>query len=156
VVAAVVADAAPPVDTRPARLLLETDVWCNLFLNGRGYGRQRDVEVAPGTYRVECTQGVGNPRYTDKVTVGPGEVKRLRGTLIQPVAVTVAVGSGRRLRVQGKLRRNGTVIRLKPGSHPVEVEANDGSAVAKGWITVPTGRPCTVRMSPKVACYTKP
>jgi serine/threonine-protein kinase len=148
-------DAAPaPVSpAKPGTVSFAMSAWCDVYIDGVRHGRAKRgarIEVEPGEHVFECSQGAGAPTFTETRTVAAGEHVALKGALIEAIAVTVDV-SGDAVRIRGKRYADGATLKLHPGNHVVEVLAGH-EVTAVQLVRFRSGRPCTLRDSPKLAC----
>ena len=158
--AAVAADAAPasPADAgapapAPARVTFSFDTWCDLVVDDELRGRAdrtREVSLAPGRHRASCSQGPGLGVWSESVEVAAGEVRRIDGTLLRPVEVTIEAGDS--VRIGGQTVARGDAVVLRPGRYRVEVIAG-GKARPAAYVNIPRIRRCTLRDQPTLDCY---
>jgi hypothetical protein len=86
-------DAAVPHDApRPGYIVVHTDAWCDVSIDGapRGRASARPIEVAAGTHTVACTQGAIGSGWTTRVIVAPGATVEASGSVLE-VEITFAV-----------------------------------------------------------------
>jgi hypothetical protein len=159
--------AVPPPDARPAptpdaevapepaSFSLVVDAWCDLSVDGAALGRldpEKIYEVQPGRRAIVCTQGKGMPAWKQTVTLRAGQHRKLTGSLLSDVAVTVAVRGGDQVRIGGTLYRNGAKLKRRPGR--VKIDLLDGERVVTGrWVTLPAVASCTLKDDPDLDCY---
>jgi hypothetical protein len=147
--AAPVIDAAPA----PARVTFAFDTWCELVIDDLPRGRadrEREVVLGPGRHRASCSQGPGLGAWSETVEVRAGQVRRVEGTLLAPVEVTIDAGDA--VRISGQTIRSGDRIVLRPGRYRVEIVVG-GRARAPVYVSIPRVARCTLRDRPAVDCY---
>jgi hypothetical protein len=150
---------APPPDAEaaPAKasFSLEVDAWCDLSVDGAALGRldaETIYEVEPGRRAITCTQGKGMASWTQTVTLRAGQHRKLTGSLLADIAVTVAVRGGDQVRIGGTLYKNGAKLKRRPGR--VKIDVLKGEEVVDGrWVTLPAVASCTLKDDPDLDCY---
>jgi hypothetical protein len=145
----------PPAD---ATILVRTDVWCDLYVDGRKVGRNQSqrVSVRPGLRAIKCSQEPnGKGVWSQQIDLAPGEHRDLRGTLYPRVSVTVQLSRGDAVRLSpgGQVIRNGGLVKLGAGRYRVEV-LEGGRQVAEKFLTLSPHAPiCTLRDRPDIGCF---
>jgi hypothetical protein len=133
---------APPVEraTAPGRVVVKSNLWCNIFIDGalRGNQRNEPIEVPAGHHVVRCVNPAGE--WKQEVDITPGTTRTVEGTL-QDVEVTLGVDAT----IDGKRYERGAVVKLKPGNVEVIVGGT------KQFITFRSK--CTLRDIPELGCY---
>ncbi len=151
------ADAAPapaPVPVpEPATVSFEMSAWCDVYIDGTPQGRAKrgkKIQVDSGKHLFSCTQGQNAATWTQTWTLKPGEHRVLKGDLLAPVPVTVAV-SGDRVEIRGKSYKNGVKLRLRPGTHRVEVFRGK-QVIRSKVVRFRSNRPCKLVDTPRLEC----
>lgn len=132
-------DAAPA----PAQLVIDSDAWCNVTIDGLAHGRRSDAPIAlpPGRHVVRCSQPGTGRGFTQTVELAPGATVHARGHLLGDVAVTFAVDA----HLDQAAHRAGEVLHVPRGRHLL---AHGGESAWRDFST-----DCTVRESPELDCY---
>ncbi|HEV7556378.1 MAG TPA: serine/threonine-protein kinase [Kofleriaceae bacterium] len=148
-------DAAPVpidaavVDTRPGRIVVQADVWCELKIDDKPHGRpspSRQIQVTPGHHTIRCEQpGLGHV-WTQEIDVAAGQVVHLQATLGVDVDVTIALTRGSELMIGGRHFQPTATTRLKAGRYEITVPGVD-----KKFLSITHS--CTIRDVPELACY---
>ena len=156
----VAADAAPMLVAvadatvaAPARVTFAFDTWCELTIDDEPRGRadrEREVTLAPGRHRAECSQGPGLGSWSSTIEVDAGEVRRVDGTLLRPVEVTIEAGDS--VRIAGKTIARGERVMLRPNRYRIEIIV-DGKARAAAYVNIPRVASCSLRDRPTLDCY---
>ncbi|MEZ4368405.1 MAG: protein kinase [Kofleriaceae bacterium] len=145
---------APDAAPVPASLVVDSDAWCDVYVDGTALGRadrSRALVIAPGAHTVRCSQGPGLPSWEERVVLAPGQRHTVRATLLGAVRVTVAV-AGDEVVVDGARSPASATLSLTPGRHRVEVR-RAGARVAMGWVSIPRVPACTLKDTPALDCY---
>ncbi len=139
-IATVAVDAGAVVATGFVRAT--SDAWCDLSIDKRPQGRlaAKDYEVAVGHHTVACGQN-GHAGWAREVDVVAGQTARVEGRLFDMIDVTFAIDAS----IDGAPQPRGTVLKLKPGHHQLQV--GDTSTYSDIRFA------CTVRSSPNLDCY---
>ena len=144
-----------PVAPAPAIVTLDIRPWCDVFIDGKEYGRAqrgREISLAPGKRRIVCSQGKGRPEWKRIVDLEPGERLALRGSVLQPVRVGISLKKGDRVTIDKRTYRNGDSLELSPGRYRVAVSSGERK-LTDSWISIPAIEACTLRDKPAVDCY---
>jgi hypothetical protein len=158
-------DAAPVVSKPPepvanGTLVITTDTWCNLRIDGNSKGRhnpnaKRSYQLEAGEHHLDCSQGPGGLSKQHKARVQAGKTRTVRMTLIEPVRAVVRLKKGAAIRVGGKRVGNGQHVTLRPGRHSVAVVGGGGQVMGRGWVTVVAGKTCVLRDDPALGCFAR-
>jgi hypothetical protein len=148
-------DVAVPAASETTTLSVATDVWCKLSIDGVSFGNndpKRRHPVEPGTHTVTCAQSA-DVSATQVIAVDAGRHRRVVLTLLEPVAVKVAVTRGDRVTISRSTYRNGTTVILRQRRFRVQVLRGQ-AVVAEEWVGIDAGyKACTLRDSPQLDCY---
>jgi len=122
---------------KPGFVVIHTDAWCDVTIDGtpRGRASTKPLEVAAGPHTVRCVQTSGKG-WSMQVTVAPGATAIASGSVLD-VEVRFDVDAT----VNGVSYRRGQVVRMRGGRLDI-----DGK-----WVSVTVG--CTVRRTPEIGCY---
>ena len=134
---------AAPVTAELGSVIVTSDAWCDLAIDGKPAGRLKPgapYAVQAGHHVLTCGQG-STPGWKRDVDVVAGQTARVEGTLFPMIEVTFAVDAS----IDGVPQPRGTVLKLKPGHHQLQV----GDTAAYSDIRFA----CTVRSAPNVDCY---
>ena len=144
---------AAPVDAAPVAVTFAFDTWCDLTVDGVARGRaDRSLTVAlpPGRHAATCGQGRGLGSWSQPVVVVAGPPVTVRGSLLPPVEVTVAVGD--EVRIDGAAIARGRARAVRPGVHLVEIVVA-GKVSRAASLSFPSVARCTLRDQPTLDCY---
>ena len=133
-------DAAIDAAPQPGTLLVHSDAWCELFVDGEDKGRlgKQPIAVAAGPHTVTCKQATTGHAWTKTVEVPAGGHATLDGQLLGTVKVTFAMAAT----FDGVPHQPGDIIEVTPGTHTL---------VANGHTAYPSViKPCTVK---ELDCY---
>jgi hypothetical protein len=141
-----VVDAAiePPRPSAPGFVVVQSGLWCNIYIDGklrgdqRGDQRNQPIDVTPGRHTVRCVNPAGE--WRQDVDVPSGATKTVTGSL-QDLEVTLDVDAT----IDGKPYDRGSVVKLKRGNVEVIVGGK------KQFI--PFRASCTLRDTPELGCY---
>jgi hypothetical protein len=137
---ALAADAAvSPADVgAPATLIVESDLWCDVFVDDAKVGKRSEpIAVRAGRHVVRCDQGSTGNAWSQAVELSPGETRRVRGQLLGAIDVTFDIDAS----LDGVAHRRGEVAHVKSGQHQV----------GEKWRSLRAS--CTVRDRPELDCY---
>ncbi len=146
---------AAPAPPPSAWLTLDISPWCNASIDGADVGRAnraRPIELRPGRHEVVCSQGPGMAEWRRTVTLTPGQHLTETGSVLRPVAVTIAVSGGDGVRIAGSYHANGSRLKLAPDRYRIEV-TRGGKVTGGRWVTLPRVSSCVVRDDPALDCY---
>ncbi|HEU0036066.1 MAG TPA: serine/threonine-protein kinase, partial [Kofleriaceae bacterium] len=157
---AAVAIDAPPIDAAPSlfapdasvaidaaatvgdgTLIVQNDTWCEVSVDGLPQGRmtkRKVLRLPEGHHTISCAQPGINPGWTREVDVVAAKTFAVSGTMLQTVAVTVAI-RGTEVQINETHYPRGSVIQLRPGRYRAVVK--DG---AGGWLDIPNVGRCTL------------
>ncbi len=141
--AVIAVDAAAPATAALGSVIVTSDAWCDLAIDGKPAGRLKrgaPYAVPIGHHKLTCGQN-GRPGWMREVEVGAGQTARVDGTLFGMIEVTFGIDAT----IDGAAQPRGTVLKLKPGRHELQIGNNTA------WSDIRF--PCTVRSSPNVDCY---
>jgi serine/threonine-protein kinase len=133
----------PPPDARElGSIVVKSDAWCNVTIDGQDHGRRSDaaIRIDAGRHTVTCKQPGTDLSWTGTINVPAGRSVTATAKLLHTVSVTLAVDAT----IDSVGYRRGMVVPLQIGRHHVVSGANDH------WFDV--REPCTVR-APDLDCY---
>ena len=146
-------DAAPPIDVAPpidaavadGTLIVLNDTWCEVSIDGvvqpgKLTAVRKSMRVPAGHHVVTCAQPGINPGWSREVDVVDGKAIAVQGTMLVPVAVTIAI-TGDSVQIDGSHYPRGTVAKLKPGRYRAVVMHGDSGGAA-GWLSIPRVASC--------------
>ena len=100
------------------------------------------IRVDPGRHTIICEQPGTDRHWTREVDVGSGETKRVGGTMLATLAVTLGIDAA----LDDVPYRKGQVAHLTAGRHSVAIAGG-----VKKWVDLRVA--CTVALSPDLDCY---
>ena len=142
-------------DERTATITLSTNVWCDVFVDDRPFGRvdrNRVIPIPPGAHTIVCDQGLGMGRWEEHIMIAANEHRRLHGVVLRPVAVCVGLGRGEAVWFGGTYYPNGSCLVRQPGRYRLEVVSR-GRRSGAVWLSIPRVGECTLRDEPALDCY---
>jgi hypothetical protein len=146
------ADAGASPAARPARIQVTVLPFCDLEIDGRPAGRSpmpAPVELPAGPHRIRCKHPTSGQVWERSVTLKPGELLPLRGSVFPETRVTIRLGRGDRL-VVGTVPHGPGAVSIAAGRYPYRLMRRE-ELVERGWLTIPPGA-CTLSDAPKVEC----
>ncbi len=161
------ADAAPIVEARPidspidpdpepAQLIVSITPWCDVVVDGKALGRASASKrhlLAPGPHQVSCVQSGTGLRWQQEIVLKAGEQKTLKGSLLPPVTIKLALSKGLRVKIGTHKAESGGLIKLAGGRHLVEVLNAAGELVDSRYLVLRDS--CTLRDKPRIACFSQ-
>jgi serine/threonine-protein kinase len=157
------APAAPPIPVDAAavavaalgELIIESDTWCELAIDGvpRGRVARTGAYALPaGRRAVRCEQPSTGLGWRAEVEIRPGAQTRIARALLPPVAVTIAT-PGDRASIDGVSAARGAILTVKPGQRRV-VLLREGRAFREGWVAIPVAASCRLHAidADRLAC----
>jgi len=87
---------APPIET-PGRIVVTSDMWCELKIDDKAHGRaspSRQIAVTPGHHTIRCEQPGLSHQWSQDIDIAAGQILRLKATLGADIDVTIAVTRG--------------------------------------------------------------
>ena len=147
--AAVAIDAAAPAPVDAAlqdgAIVVQNDVWCEIFIDGTSLGNKRNLplRVTAGRHTVVCQQG--SAKWTQIVDVAPGQTQTVKGEMRATFDVTIAISRAQVILIDGVSHPNGGKVSLKAGRYELD------EAGTKAHVSV-TAR-CQIRDQPVLDCY---
>jgi serine/threonine-protein kinase len=127
-----------PEVVAPATLIVESDLWCDVFVDGVKVGKRGEpIAVGAGHHVVRCDQGSTGNAWSQEVELAPGKPTTVRGQLLGAIDVRFEVDAS----LDGLAHRRGEVLHVKAGQHQV----------GDKWRSLRA--PCTVRDRPELDCY---
>jgi eukaryotic-like serine/threonine-protein kinase len=139
----------------PARVTLAMDAWCDVTIDGVAHGRndpRRPIELPAGRHEIACSQGRGLGGWSTTVTLAAGQSRKLTGSLLRRVRVTVSLSSGDAVSIGSTRIADGASAELAPQRYRVVV-LSGSRTVKTAWVTLPRDTPCTLRDLPDLDCY---
>jgi serine/threonine-protein kinase len=134
--------AVPAADDRAASIVVDSDAWCDVSIDDKHAGRNRDtLAVSPGHHVVRCEQAGTGKAWEGAVEVTAGAPVHVRAALLGELAVTFAIDA----QLDGHLHHRGETIRVPAGRHHLATPATSGWRDLRGA--------CTIRDTPELDCY---
>ncbi len=130
---------SPPPDAHEiGAILVTSDVWCDVTIDGKKIGRRSDAPLAvePGRHTVTCEQPGTDRKWTKTIEVGGGKTVTASAKLLGTIAVHLDLDAT----IDNKPYKRGATVQLTVGQHRV----NDK------WLDL--REPCTLR-GPDLDCF---
>jgi len=148
---AAIAVVAPPV--RPASLIVDMSLWCDVWINGEKRQRaskKTSYSLSPGTYDVECKQPGTGKRWAKSITLRAGEARTVKGSPVSPVTVAVRLSNGDAITLGSTRISNGKSAVIPAGRPSVRVWKK-GKPQGQGKF-MDIRESCVMRDEPSLAC----
>ena len=129
-----------PVAPQTGTVVVRNDTWCNISVDGSGRGQlalgaKLTLELTAGPHSITCEQSK-SLTWTETVVVESGKTRDLAKVMLKPVVITIAVTTGDRIEIAGKIYPRGGTLELKAGRYSGTVMSG-GKPGLSGFFSVP-------------------